>query len=245
MKALILAGGYGTRLYPLIKDTPKALLEVNGKELINYILDKIEHLKGLNEVLVVTNDKFEKILQEWAGRQTSFLYPITIINDGTSTPEDRLGSIGDIDFAIKKESLNDDVLVLGSDNLFDFGLDEFFNTAVKKPESVSIGLYDVGDLEEAAKFGVVGLSADQKIISFIEKPAKPESTLIAMCMYYLPQKTLGFIRDYLIESQKSDTAGDYIRWLHESRDVYGFKFTGKWYDIGSIESYEEAQKSFL
>jgi len=244
MRALILAAGYGTRLYSLVKDTPKALLEINGKPLLNYILDKIAPLNDLAEVILVTNSKFYPVFQEWVPQQAAFPCPIKIIDDGTRTPEDRLGSIGDIEFALKQMQIEDDVLVIGSDNLFDYNVDEYIDFARTKSPSVSIGLYDVGDLKEARKFGVVALDGDYRIISFEEKPERPESALVAMCFYYLPKNSLSLVTDYLVESKKSDTAGDYIRWLHQKNSVYGFKFTGKWYDIGSVEAYKEAQERF-
>lgn len=244
MKVLILAAGYGTRLYALVKDRPKALLEINGRPLINYILDRIKGIKDLNEVILVTNNKFCTIFQEWADQQTTFGHDIRIVNDGTTTPEDRLGSIGDIDFAFKEAQINDDVLVIGGDNLFDYNITEYIEFAQAKSSSVSIGLYDIGDLKEATKFGVVGLDDQDKIVSFEEKPEQPQSTLVAMCFYYLPKNSLGLIHQYLVESTESDTTGDYIRWLYLKNDVYGFKFTGKWYDIGSVEAYKEAQEKF-
>jgi len=244
MKALILAAGYGTRLKALGEGIPKALLEVAGKPLVNHILDRLEKLEGLNEVLVVTNDKFYIIFQEWAANQKEFSHPITVVNDGTQSPEARLGSIGDIDFVLKQNSIDDDVLVVGGDNLFDYNLDVFIHFAREKSNSISMGLYDVNCLEEAAKFGVVGLDEESKIISFEEKPEQPKSTLVAMCFYYLPKPSLDLIGAYLAETKVSDTAGDYIRWLHKNHDVYGFKFVGTWYDIGSLESYKEAQEKF-
>jgi len=244
MKVLILAAGYGTRLYPLIKDTPKALLEINGTPLINYILGRIKKLNGLSEVILITNEKFYSVFQQWAGQQKAFPHDIKVLNDGTKTPADRLGSIGDIDFALKEEQIKEDVLVIGGDNLFDYNIDEYVQFAQEVSPNVSIGLYDINDIKQATKYGVVGLGPDQKIVSFVEKPEKPQSTLVAMCFYYLPKNSLGLIGDYLLELGKSDTAGDYIRWLLEDHDVYGFKFTGKWYDIGSVEAYKEAQEKF-
>ena len=245
MKALILAAGYGTRMYPLIKDLPKALLAVQGKPIIHYILNTIKNLSGLNEVLVVTNNKFCSIFEKWAQeQQAAFPHNIRIINDGTDTPEQRLGSIGDIRFALKQAQVADDVLVVGSDNLFNFNLQEFIQFSQQKSPDVSIGLYDIHSLTEATKFGVVGLDGQEKINSFEEKPQQPKSTLIAMCFYYLPKKSLGLIEQYLVESKKSDTAGDYIRWLYQKNNVYGFKFSGKWYDIGSIEAYQDAEEHF-
>lgn len=245
MKVLILAAGYGTRLYSLVKNTPKALLDINGKPLINYILDKIENLKNLNEVILVTNNKFYSIFQEWANLQKDFSCSICIVNDRTETPEGRLGSIGDIDFVLKNAAIDDDLLVIGGDNLFDYNLDEYLSFARAKEYAVTIGLYDINNLQESKRFGVVSLNSENKIISFEEKPQQPESTLIAMCFYYLPKKSLNLISDYLSEVKKSDTAGDHIRWLCQKKEVYGFKFTGKWYDIGSVESYKEANEKFL
>ena len=244
MKALILAAGYGTRLYSLVKDTPKALLEIKAKPLVNYILEKVAALPDLDEVILVTNNKFYAAFQDWAERQTACPHPIHVINDGTNTPEDRLGSIGDIDFVLKKRTVDDDMLVIGSDNLFDYDLDAYIGFALKKVPSVTIGLYDLGDREEARKFGVVVLDAQGRVISFEEKPAQPTSTLVAMCLYFFPRKSLGFIADYLAESGTSDAAGDYIWWLHKRKNVYGFQFTGKWYDIGSVETYKQAQEKF-
>lgn len=244
MKVLILAAGYGTRLYSLVKDTPKALLEINNKPLINHILDRIENIDGLDEVVLITNNKFFSAFEAWAAKQSSFAYPITVISDKTETPEERLGSIGDMQFALSEGQINDDVLVIASDNLFDYNINEYMSFAKKKAPSISIGLYDIEDLEVAKKFGVVSLDDNHRIIAFKEKPAQPQSTLVAMCFYYLPKNSLELINEYLKETEKSDTAGDYIRWLHEKGDVYGFKFTGKWYDIGSVEAYKDAQENF-
>ena len=243
MIVLILAAGYGTRLKALGLKKPKPLLEVNGKPLINYILEKIKKFPALEKVLVVTNDKFFKEIEGWAEKQVQFPFKITVINDGTKTPEDRLGSIGDIDFVIKQKNVKDDILVIGGDNLFDYSLDGYLEFAVSK-KAVAIGLYDIGDIKQATKFGVVATDKNGKIVSFEEKPQKPKSTLIAMCCYYLPKDSLPVVAQYLKASGKNDTAGDYIRWLSEKKEVYGFKFTGKWYDIGSIESYNEAQVAF-
>ena len=116
MKVLILAAGYGTRLYALVKDTPKPLLEIAGKPLIEYLLDKIDHVKDLNEVLVVTNNKFYTHFVNWAKAQKGFPAPIAVINDQTNSPEDRLGSVGDMHFVLRNHKVADDLLVMGGDN---------------------------------------------------------------------------------------------------------------------------------
>ena len=231
-------------MYALVKDVPKALLPIRERPLIDYIIDKIKPLDGLSEIIVVTNDKFYKTFQDWAAAKKDFSFPIRIVNDGTKTPETRLGSIGDMNFILKQGVVKSDLLIVGGDNLFDYNLDAYLKFARSKSPAASIGLYDIKNIEEATKFGVVELDKDSRIVSFEEKPQKPKSTLVAMCFYYLPKASLGLVAEYLSASAKSDTAGDYIRWLSEKKDVYGFKFTGKWYDIGSIESYQEAQEKF-
>ncbi|MBF0484212.1 MAG: nucleotidyltransferase family protein [Candidatus Omnitrophica bacterium] len=242
MKVLVLAAGYGTRLYPIIKDTAKALLEINGKPLINYILDRIKGLNGLNEVIVVTNNKFYDQFITWS-KTLTVPFKVTIVNDQTKTPETRLGSIGDINFTLNNYPIKDDLLVVGGDNLFDYNVDEYVKFA-QKNNAATIGLYDIGSLKEAKLFGVVAVDEHRKVTLFEEKPAEPKSTLIAMCFYYLPAHTLGTVAKYLQECKTADKAGDYIKWLYKQIDVFGFKFSGTWYDIGSVEAYYEAQKKF-
>ena len=243
MKALILAAGYGTRLASVIKDTPKPLIPVGDRPLVDYVVDKLQDIKSLSEIVVVSNNKFTPHFQQWAATRRGI--PIRVVNDGTNTPEERLGSVGDIRFVWERESVLDDWLIIGGDNLFDGDLSYFVNYAISKDPAVTIGIYDIHDIQAASKFGVLGIDGSNKVISFQEKPAKPASSLITMCLYYFSKKTLNFLTEYLSESKAVDAAGSYIKWLSEKKNVYGFQFTGKWYDIGSVESLEEARAHFL
>ena len=243
MKALILAAGYGTRLASVIKDTPKPLIPVGDRPLVDYVVDKLQAIKSLTEIVVVSNNKFTPHFKQWASSRKGV--PIRVVNDGTNTPEERLGSVGDIRFVWERESSLDDWLIIGGDNLFDGDLSPFVDYAIAKDPAVTIGIYDIHDIQAATKFGVLGIDKNNKVISFQEKPAKPASSLITMCLYYFSKQTLGFLTEYLKESKAVDAAGSYIKWLSEKKNVYGFQFTGKWYDIGSIESLEEARSHFL
>jgi glucose-1-phosphate thymidylyltransferase len=218
-------------------------LPVKDKPLANHILDRVSQLDDLTEIYVVTNNKFVSHFQEWAD-QLSLSVPVTVINDGTNSPEDRLGSIGDIAYVLNDQNPDEDILVVGGDNLFNFNLDDFIASAKPHPTAVTIGLYDIGNIEEATKFGVVAIDDGGKVTSFEEKPQQPKSSLVAMCFYYFPRGSLTLVDDYLAAEGKADRAGDYIRWLHDQHEVYGFQFTGKWFDIGSVESYYEAQDAF-
>ena len=244
MKILVLAAGYGTRLYPLVKDTAKPLLKIADKPIINYILDQASCLPELDEVIVVSNAKFYDQFVIWAGTQKDFSDKIKIINDRTTTPDDRLGSVGDINFVLNNYQFEDDLLVVGGDNIFDYCLEAYIKFAKGKSPHVTIGTYDINKKEDATQFGVVEQDVAGKILSFEEKPAEPKSSLIAMCFYFFPRESLQLIGEYIKESGKTDKAGDYIRWLSENSTVFSYIFEGKWCDIGSIEAYQEAQELF-
>ncbi len=243
MKVLILAAGYGTRLASVIKDVPKPLIPVGQRPLIDYVVDKLLDIKLLSEVVVVSNNKFTPHFQQWTASRKGKL-PIRVVNDLTNTPEERLGSVGDIRFVWQHETKPEDWLIIGGDNLFDGDLSHFVEDAVSKSPAMTIGLYDIHDIKAATKFGIVAVDASNKVIGFQEKPEKPASTLTAMCLYFFPRQTLVYMEEYLRESKAVDAAGSYIKWLSEKKNVYGFQFSGKWYDIGSVESLEEARRAF-
>jgi glucose-1-phosphate thymidylyltransferase len=240
MKALILAAGYGTRLYPLTKDFPKPLLEINNRPLITYILEKLAAIEDLEDIFIVTNNRFYWELEKWARRtrQRFGKFILKVFNDGTTSPDARLGAVGDINFIIEKGVVADeDLLVAGGDNLFDFGLKEFIAFSKKNaPKNVTVGLFDLQDKKKATKYGVLAIDRDNRIISFEEKPKNPKSSLIAMCLYYFPNQTLRLVNEYIKETGESDASGGYISWLCRKIPVYGFVFKGMWEDIGSFDS---------
>lgn len=242
MKALILAAGYATRLYPYTKNFPKPLLEINKKPIIEYLIEKLDNLRGLSEIIVVTNDRFFVNFKNWSDNLKT-CKKIRIINDLTSSPRDRLGAIGDMNFVFSKAGFNSDYLVIGGDNFFQEPLTEFLALARKKPRAVTIGICDVEKKKEARNYGVVRLDAQQRIVDFQEKPDKPQTTLIAMCLYYFPRAQVGIIREYLKNPENnSDAAGAYIGWLSRNKDVRGVVFKNYWMDIGQIKNYEKVSK---
>jgi glucose-1-phosphate thymidylyltransferase len=244
MKALILAAGYATRLYPLTKEYPKPLLEVRGRPIIDYIVSKLEAVELIDEIIVVTNSKFIPLFRKWA-KDKSKVLPISLVDDLTSTLEDRLGAIGDMQFAIAKKRIKDETLVIGGDNLFDGDIREFIGFVRSKSNGPVIGTYDVRDKLKARHYGVVSLDAKKRIIDFQEKPKRPKSTLAAMCLYYFPEDLLGLVKKYVDDKDTSnDTTGSYIRWLKDKTPVYAYIFGGRWYDIGNHKFLNEAKKKF-
>lgn len=244
MKALILAAGYATRLYPLTKEQPKPLLEVKDKPIISYILDKLSRLREIDEVFVITNSKFFAHFLKWQ-KGLKIKKPVRIIDDRTCDNAGRLGAVGDISFALEGQNIKDDLLVAGGDNLFDGSLSGFLAFARRKKNQPVVGVFDIRDRSEAKKYGIVKLGRGGRVVDFQEKPKRPFSTLAAMCLYYFPKDTLGLVRQYLEHKNKnSDASGSYIGWLSKMGPVYGFQFSGSWYDIGDIKFYKEAQLKF-
>ena len=166
------------------------------------------------------------------------------MDDLTKTNADRLGAIGDVDFAINKREIREDLLVIGGDNLFSGGLTRFLKFAGQKKPAATIGLYKLKELKDASRYGVVRLDSDNQVIHFAEKPKHPKSKLVAMCLYFIPKERLSLIRDYLKIRKRTDATGNYIDWLKERVDTFGFIFHGYWYDIGDFKYLTAARNNF-
>ena len=242
MKLIVLAAGYATRLHPLTRDTPKPLLPVAGRPMIEHVLAAAAPIAPIDSAIVVTNDRFAAQLESWAATAQTPV-PVTVLNDGTTSNEDRLGAIGDLRKTLADCAVDDDVIVIAGDNLFTEPLAGFgeYCTAKAGP---CLGVYDVGSLEEAAKYGVVAIDAKSRITSFEEKPAAPRSTLIGIALYYYPRAVLPEISRYLDEGNNPDQPGRLVQWLFPQTPVYTWPVPGQWLDIGSHETLAESQEIF-
>ncbi len=242
MKGLILAAGYGTRLYPLTLDRPKPLVKVGGKTILERLLKKFEELDSCDEVYIVTNDKFYKMVDKWI-KERSFSVAVKVINDHTRTNEGRLGAIGDINLVLEQEKPDSDVLIVAGDNLFEFTIRDFIDFAREKG-NLSVALYDVRDIVLAKKYGIVSLDADRKIEDFQEKPSDPKSTLSSTGIYYLPQPKLSIMGAYMKTDSVKDAPGNFVKWVSENDAAYGYVFMEGWYDIGDKKSLEKADVEY-
>jgi len=242
MKAIVLAAGYGTRLYPLTLDLPKALLKIGNKFVLEFILEKIKKIKNIEETILVSNNKFFFLFDKWVKEHN--LNGIKIINDLTNSEEERLGALGDLDFVIQKNKINTDILLIAGDNLFDFSLKYFVKTAQKK-YCISIGIYDIKDRDKAKRFGVVEIDSRNYVIKFVEKPEKPFSTLVGIGIYFIPANKLKLIKEYLKKKYSHDALGHFMEYLLKKKErIYGYRFNGRWFDIGDRKAYREAKNYF-
>ena len=239
MKAVVLAGGYATRLYPLTRDRPKHLLEVGGRPILELLLERLP-LDRLDAVYVVTNAKFAARFREWA---ESYPADVVVIDDGTSNEDDRLGAIGDLQLAIESEGLDDDLIVAAGDSLFTARLDDFVRFGQER-DAAAIAVYDVGDLEAMKRLSSIVVDSDSRLVAFEEKPDEPESTLAGIALYFYPRGTLPLVGQYLAEGNNPDQPGRLIEWLYERTSVYAWLVPGQWFDIGTPETLAEVEQLF-
>jgi glucose-1-phosphate thymidylyltransferase len=241
MKAVILAAGYATRLYPLTLDRPKALLDVGGRPMVEHLLQQLQGVDGLDGIYLVTNSKFAGAFRDWAAGWAGA--EVRIVDDGTADEETKLGAIGDLELTIRKAAIDDDLIVLAGDNLFSESLAPFGEFARQK-NAPALGVYDVGDLEAIRRYNAIELDDDDRLTFFEEKPEQPRSTLTGIALYFYPRQSLGLVREYLEAGNNPDQPGRLVQWLYPRVPVYAWRVPGRWYDIGSAETLAEADRAF-
>jgi glucose-1-phosphate thymidylyltransferase len=228
VKAIILAGGYATRLQPLTNDLSKCLLPIAGRPMVDWILDRIEQVPEVDAVHVVTNSRFAPDFREWAASRAG----VIVHDDGTSTNDDRLGAIGDVAFTLEQAEIDDHVLVIAGDNLFDYDLNDYATFWRGKGVASAVAVHDVGDLRLASQYGIVAVDEDERIVDFVEKPAEPASTLAATATYIYHREHVPLVARYLGDGHAPDQSGSFFAWLRAHEPVYAYRFTGTWLDIG-------------
>ena len=241
MKAIVLAAGYATRLYPLTLTVAKPLLNVGGRPMLDHILDRIREVDDIDAVHVVTNRKFADSFHRWAESHGQDRLGLVVHDDGTMSEDDRLGAVGDVAFVVERAGLaGDDLLVVAGDNLFDFSLAGYVGWWRDKGEASAAALHDVGDVSLARRYGIVALGRDERIESFEEKPAEPRSTLAATATYLFHHAHVRLVGRYLAEGNSPDQPGRFVAWLVSRVPVYGYMFDGDWRDIGDAEQLLDA-----
>ncbi len=238
MKALVRAAGYATRLYPLTLDKAKALLEVGGRPMLDYVVERLQAM-GVDETIVVTNAKFAPHFEEWASTKTD----VTVVNDGTTSNDDRLGAIGDIGFVVEALGIDDDMVVVAGDNLFAEDISGFARYG-EEVDAPVIAVHDIGDLERMHEYNQIEVDSEGRIVFFEEKPARPRTTLAGVALYYYPRSAQPLVRQYLEEGNNPDQPGRLVQWLYPRTAVYTWRLPGEWYDIGSAETLREADRIF-
>jgi len=242
MKAIILAAGYATRLYPLTIDKPKALLPIADKPIIDYIVDEIETIDAIDELVVVSNHKFYPHFSEWADKRESRL-KLIVLNDNTTDDTNKLGAIGDIQFAIDTLNLDDDLLIMAGDNIFTFALKDYYD-AFRQNNCDQILVKEIDSIDDLRRMANVETDKNGMVKGMEEKPQNPKTNLAAFASYIYRKDTVPMIKKYLDEGNNPDAPGFFPSWLYKYRNVYAYKFDGECYDIGTPESYKEVNEIF-
>jgi glucose-1-phosphate thymidylyltransferase len=239
MKAILLAAGYATRLRPLTDTVAKPLLPVGGRPMVDHLYDKIAEVPEVDQLHLVTNRRFAPSFAAWAERVRGRL-KVVVHDDGTSSNEDRLGAIGDIKFTAERAGLDDDLLIVAGDNLFDFKLSDFTDFWRGKRDGSAIALFQCPSLELVKEYSTVDLAPDDRVTAFIEKPKNPATNLVAIATYIYRREHARMIDTYLAEGNSKDQPGHLVAWMHRRVPVYGYRFAGEWLDIGNQQQLLEA-----
>jgi len=241
MIAIILAGGYAKRLWPLTAKKPKALLPISGKPILNYVVEKLIPLDPpIKKIILSTNLKFQSQFKKWL-KNTGYCH-VELMPETSSNEEEKLGAVRALADVVEKIG-KQDILVLASDSLFNDELDSFLSFFYEKRAS-TIALYYAESIAEAKRGSTVVVNEDQRIIEFVEKPVHPKTTLVGACIYALPAGISKRLKEYLQLGLATDEPGRFIQWLHKQEPVYGYMFKDYLWDIGTIASYKAANKFF-
>ena len=240
MKALLLAGGYATRLRPLTDTIAKPLLPLGGRPIVDWIVDRLDEAGVVTEIHVVTNAVYAADFERWGSGR-----PIAVWNDGTASNEDRLGALGDIQLAIERGGLaGDDLLVIAADNLFEFSVADYVTFWRRKGVGSALAVHRLADPSTASLYGVVELDEDDRVIGLEEKPERPRSDLASTAMYLFHRDHLPLLSSYLAAGNPPDPPGRFLEWLHVRAPVFGYRFSESWFDIGNPAQLLEADNRY-
>ena len=240
MKCLILAAGYATRLYPLTENFPKPLLKVGEKTILDWLLDDIHTSGAVDGYVVISNHKFAPHFRAWAEARA---LPITVVDDGTSTNETRLGAVCDIQFAIDRLDLDDDLLIIAGDNVLDFSLTRFIRYAQEKRTSCVMRYYEESE-KKLTKTGVSEVGEGDVLLSLEEKPTHPKSHWCTPPFYFYIAEDARKIRDAIAGGCGTDAPGSLVAWMCGHSVLHSMKMPGNRYDIGNLESYEAVKAAY-
>lgn len=240
MKCLILAAGYATRLYPLTENFPKPLLMVGEKSILDWLLDDLVENTEIDEYIVISNHKYAHHFEEWSKKKN---YKVTVVDDGTSTNETRLGAVRDIQFAIEQLNLDDDMLVMAGDNVLDFSLSKFVEFAREKGTSC-VMCHEENELAKQQKTAIITVDENGLITSYEEKPKDPKGNLAVPPFYYYKVADAKRIREALESGCNADAPGSFAAWLSKRMNMHAYVMPGKRYDIGDVKSYEYVKRLF-
>lgn len=241
MKCLILAAGYATRMYPLTENFPKPLLDVGGKPILDWLVDDVSINCGINDFVIISNHKFYEQFQAWASNKATL--NITVIDDGSTDNDHRLGAVKDIEFAIDQLKINEDILVLAGDNVLDFSFSNFVSYA-KQVNTTCIMRHYQPSIEKLRKTGVIEIDENGLVLNMEEKPYEPKSNWAVPPFYFYKKEDINLIKEGIADGCNTDAPGSFIAWLVNKKPIHAYEMIGHRFDVGSIDTYEVFKKEY-
>ena len=246
MKNIVIAAGYATRLGELTKNFPKPLLKIGNNTILGRMLDDIDSIPDIDEHIIVTNHKFAPIFEQWA-KEVNYSKPITIIDDGTSTNDTRLGAVRDLQFAIEKAKVDDDMLVVAADNLLFFSFQGFVEFA-KEKGTPCIMCHNQPSKEKLQRTGVVVLDDNWRVLNMEEKPEEPKSTWAVPPFYIYRKENIDMIMHAIEHGCGFDAPGNLAHYMVDNVEMHAWPMAGTGenlrFDIGSLDTYNEACEKY-
>lgn len=237
MILIIPCAGYGTRLQSVSGNVHKSLIDIAGKPLLSRI---IGNLKPLNpeKIIIVTNDRFNDQFIAWKNKNNE---DVVLINDGTRSNEERLGATADIYLGLGDH--NREFMVYLGDNLLLGDLSKPIEKFISGNSSI-VMLYDVKNVHEAKRFGVVQIGNNGKILNVEEKPEHPKSTLVSTGIYFFKPEIKQEMKKYIDDPANPEAFGCFLGYVYNNHKVHGYVLdeSAEWIDIGSPESLEKARR---
>lgn len=245
MKAIILAAGYATRLYPLTKTMPKALLPIGGRPMLTWFYENLAATGAFDGVVLVTNERYHAAFLRWGEEARSRFpqLPLTILSDGTKGEEERLGAMGDVQFALEHAHIDDDVLLAASDNFITFSLAGFVKEFARTGRDTLLA-WHMPDYEDRKNMAIATIDETGKVLRLHEKPEKPETDIALFALYLYTRQSMGMLSQFLSEGNNGDSPGRYPAWLYSRRDMGVWFFPGECVDIGTPAHLEAVGQRF-
>ncbi|MCD7855558.1 MAG: NTP transferase domain-containing protein [Clostridiales bacterium] len=245
MKAIILAAGYATRLYPVTKHYPKPLLKIGGETMMDFITDEINTIPEVDKIYVVTNNRFYSYFENWHNTlNDNNKKKVVVLNDGTDANGVRLGAIGDILFTINQCKIDDDLVIIAGDNYFTYPLKEYYDFFKEKNSDCCCAM-EIDDINRLRQLGIAELDENNKLLGMEEKPENPKSNKGVYATYFYTKDTVKLFDKYISEGNPPDAPGNFLSWLYKVKDVYTWIMTGDCYDIGTCSEYLKIRKQFM
>ena len=246
MHLIVLAAGFATRMYPLTKDQPKPLLEVAGKSILDRLIEQFAATGRVDAVTVVTNHKFAPHFQSWRERSPSTArgLQVDLVDDGVSDDTNNLGALRDLQLVLQgktKLGWRDDFVVSGGDNIFAFALEPFFELFARTRATV-LPVRKVQGALKPKTYGEVEFTADGRVTKVREKSPEPKSRFAAFCLYFYPAAAALWLEEYLAAGGNHDAPGYFLEWLAPRHEITALAIQGSWYDIGSVETLDQARR---